>query len=330
MSKRSLFWANASGKLGETVFYRAGGEQRNRTYVKNINNPKSSLQALQRAKFNNMVAVFRGLKVIANSFFTRNANQSGFNAFFQQNWGRNAWVANKLMCERSEGCAKGMLMANGTLNIDANNIRLDTPRAGTESHPEDGKYAMLFGLPYIESANNIKDFYIANGTLLYNILTAGGNTWGLPASFDVTVVLAGLGLEGLNYRVLTVSCDATSKAKWREVVTPYGKTPFSDTKLGQFCTIAACTDLTPAVGEDYNGTVLSPNALSFGDWAESETAAEYGLAVIISYKNSSGKLFTKSQMVFADALTTLANQYLPTGEAGSAIVSEYTATTNTI
>lgn len=330
MSKRSLFWANASGKLGETVFYRAGGEQRNRTYVKNINNPKTSPQALQRAKFNNMVAVFRGLKVVANSFFTRNANQSGFNAFFQQNWGRNTWVANKLMCERAEGCAKGMLMANGTLNIDTNDIRLNQPSTGENPHPEANKYAMCFQLPYIESTNNIKDFFISDGTLMYNILTAGANTWGLPASFDVTVVLAGLGLEGVNYRVLTVSCDATSKAKWREVATPYGKSPYSDTELGQFCTIAGCSDLTPATGAEYNGSVLTPMYLSFGDWAESETAAEFGLAVIISYKNNSGKLFTKSQMVFADALATLANQYLPSGEVGSAIISEYTAATETI
>ena len=42
MSKRSLFWGKASGKLGEAVFYRAGGTQRTRTYVKNVKNPKSN------------------------------------------------------------------------------------------------------------------------------------------------------------------------------------------------------------------------------------------------------------------------------------------------
>ena len=90
MSKRSLFWANASGKLGETVFYRAGGEQRNRSYVKNVKNPKTQPQALQRAKFNNMVAVFRGVKAVADSFFTKKSNQSGFNAFFSQHYYPNS------------------------------------------------------------------------------------------------------------------------------------------------------------------------------------------------------------------------------------------------
>ena len=38
MSKGSLFWGNARGRLGQSVFYRAGGEQRNRTYVAKIKN----------------------------------------------------------------------------------------------------------------------------------------------------------------------------------------------------------------------------------------------------------------------------------------------------
>jgi hypothetical protein len=41
MSKRSLFWGKGSGKLGEAVYYRAGGEQRTRAYVKTVKNPKT-------------------------------------------------------------------------------------------------------------------------------------------------------------------------------------------------------------------------------------------------------------------------------------------------
>ena len=69
MSKRSLFWGQASGKLGEAVYYRAGGEQRTRSYVAKIKNPKTRAQALQRTKFNNMVAVFRGTSVFVKSLF---------------------------------------------------------------------------------------------------------------------------------------------------------------------------------------------------------------------------------------------------------------------
>lgn len=68
MSKRSLFWGQASGKLGEAVYYRAGGEQRTRAYARKIKNPKTRAQALQRTKFNNMVAVFRGTSVLSSHY----------------------------------------------------------------------------------------------------------------------------------------------------------------------------------------------------------------------------------------------------------------------
>ena len=54
MSKGSLFWANASGKLGESVFYRSGGEQRNRSYVKNIKNPRTEAQMRNRIQLGNL------------------------------------------------------------------------------------------------------------------------------------------------------------------------------------------------------------------------------------------------------------------------------------
>jgi hypothetical protein len=73
MSKRSLFWGKASGKLGEAVFYRAGGTQRTRTYVKNVKNPKSYQQALQRTKFNNLVGCFKGISTAVKSFYTKRA-----------------------------------------------------------------------------------------------------------------------------------------------------------------------------------------------------------------------------------------------------------------
>ena len=58
MSKGSLFWANASGKLGEVVQYRAGGEQRARAYVRKIKNPIMYL-------FYGQLAIYLGL-----AFFT--------------------------------------------------------------------------------------------------------------------------------------------------------------------------------------------------------------------------------------------------------------------
>lgn len=330
MSKRSLFWANASGKLGETVFYRAGGEQRNRTYVKNVKNPKTQSQALQRAKFNNMVAVFRGIKAVADSFFTRKSNQSGFNAFFSQNWGSNAWVASKAMCERAEGVSKGFFMANGALTIDTSNIALEQidPEFAENVFKED--YAMMWTLPVALSPTNILSCAMQNGTLLYNLLTASGNPMNLPTKFNVTAVFAEYGLEGIGHRVITVECTPDGKGAWRNVATPAGKKPWTEMQLQTICTIAAANSVRPSVSEDYTGSAVDVKKLSFGLTDAVEANVQSGLAVIISYTDTSGKQCTKSPMVYADSLAELANQWLPSGEVGSGIVTEYSATSNTI
>lgn len=82
MAKNSLFWGKASGKLGEIVLYRTGGEQRSRTYIKNVKNPKSLAQMEQRIKMASLVGFFKSLRgVLRSSFPQRKTNQSGFNAF---------------------------------------------------------------------------------------------------------------------------------------------------------------------------------------------------------------------------------------------------------
>lgn len=82
MAKNSLFWGKARGKLGEIVLYRAGGEQRSRTYVKKVKNPKSLAQMTQRVKLGSLVSFFRTTSnVLRYSFPNRPKRQSGFNAF---------------------------------------------------------------------------------------------------------------------------------------------------------------------------------------------------------------------------------------------------------
>lgn len=85
MAKNSLFWGKARGKLGEIVLYRAGGEQRSRTYVKKVKNPKSLAQMTQRVKLGSLVSFFRTTSnVLRYSFPNRPQRQSGFNAFVSE------------------------------------------------------------------------------------------------------------------------------------------------------------------------------------------------------------------------------------------------------
>lgn len=85
MSKRSLFWGQATGKLGEAVYYRAGGEQRTRTWVAKIKNPRTRAQMRNRMTMHTLTTFFRaGAQFLRESFTNRKQNQSGFNAFVQQ------------------------------------------------------------------------------------------------------------------------------------------------------------------------------------------------------------------------------------------------------
>lgn len=82
MSKGSLFWGQAVGKLGESVFYRAGGQQRNRAYVHNVKNPKTRSQMTNRIKWANVINTWRLLKpFLMMGMQNRKTSQSDYNKF---------------------------------------------------------------------------------------------------------------------------------------------------------------------------------------------------------------------------------------------------------
>ena len=65
---------------------RMGGEQRARTYLKVISNPRTKAQMSQRVKLANLVGFYRLLRpLLGDSFLRRPANQSSYNAFVKAN-----------------------------------------------------------------------------------------------------------------------------------------------------------------------------------------------------------------------------------------------------
>lgn len=114
MSKGSEFWGVASGKLGQQVLYRAGGEQRARAYVAKIKNPKTLSQMKNRILMNNVVSAFHGLKpIVQASFLNRKANQSAFNVFVQANKQRNQYYIGKSDVEHTACVPYGMQISKG-------------------------------------------------------------------------------------------------------------------------------------------------------------------------------------------------------------------------
>ena len=87
MSKGSLFFGNASGKLGQVVLSTVKGQQIARAWQPKVANPKTSQQQLQRAKFANAVKFFKRAQqnLFKFAFEDKRKKESDYNAFMRHN-----------------------------------------------------------------------------------------------------------------------------------------------------------------------------------------------------------------------------------------------------
>lgn len=69
MAKGNLFLGTAVGKVGDTVFFRQGGMQRSRVRVREIGNPKTQSQAVNRALLNTLSTAYAYMKGIVDHSF---------------------------------------------------------------------------------------------------------------------------------------------------------------------------------------------------------------------------------------------------------------------
>lgn len=324
MSKRSLFWGNGSGKLGEAVFYRAGGEQRTRSYIKTVKNPKSYQQALQRAKFNNLVGVYKGLALVVKSFYTkREANQSPFNAFFRKNWPLNLWVSDKELTSKGEGIADGFYVAVGSVGINTK-IEPFQDLGGTDTYwpawtINSGEMTIPMGSA---TAKQVK-----KGKQMYELLVGANNPYNLPSEFVVTAIKAVQGYAGNAFIVATLNCSETSESTW---TLAHQSPSLSGTEFDPDLVCQALGGTVTPATATASGKVSGVTKLGFFDSQSDELELELGVAVVVSFKDASGKQCTNSTMAYMEGLSQVARDYLPTGSAGMSIVSSYEAKSNLI
>lgn len=94
-----MLLGNAAGKVGDLVFYRAGGEQRTRTRV-TPKNPRTLQQQAQRSKIANVTMIYRALSALCkDSFPSRKVNQTPFSAFSQENMPKSPYLKKDLAME---------------------------------------------------------------------------------------------------------------------------------------------------------------------------------------------------------------------------------------
>lgn len=319
MSKRSLFWGQASGKLGEAVYYRAGGEQRTRTWVPKIKNPKSAGQALQRTKMLNMVAVFRGCKVFVNSFFKpTKSSQSPFNAFLAQNFPLCQWVTAKRGVAEQSGQAIGFQFANGTLGIDTS---LTTEIPADFNATKAGLCLILPSIADNMVPDNDVNLSFFRGSSLYRVFTANENPLGLPASFTLSFVQAFQGNENAQFRTFSVECSQASQDTLHCVQQEPNSAPVTADELAALITIAGAQDLE---GQYQIGGLI------FGDSDAKLANVSNAVCVVISYKDANGKVCTNSSMYATPKFQEYANDYVANSDWGNTILAEYTTVSNTI
>lgn len=317
MSKRSLFWGNGSGKLGEAVFYRAGGEQRTRAYVKNVKNPKSYQQALQRTKFNNLVGCFKGISTAVKSFYSNRAsNQSPFNAFFRKNWPLNLWVADKEITGVNEGVFQGLYVADGNLNLDTT-ITVESP---TLANPD---YYLVWTVPAgnYTIPTGLDGAQIVVGSELYQLLVGEKNPYGLPSEFYVTVLLFRQGYASNAAQVFSIRCAADSTDHFRYVQgSPKLPVP-TQAQMDRLLFVGDGT-ITEPTGSAA-GTVVGVSKICIGTQSATEAGLDLGAAVVVSFKDASGKRCTRSVVTYGKALQDIASDYTPSGEVGRSVISQY-------
>lgn len=331
MVKRSLFWGQASGKLGEAVYYRAGGEQRTRTYLKNIKNPKTQAQAIQRAKLNNLTACFRGASIFLRSFFKApKANQSSFNAFVAANSKANVYVANDTMVKLQEAVPLGLYFANGD---SGDNLEMTVTEFISIAEPEiAGKFMMgmplyIPALPVTEETtdNSTGGLMVPDGATLYKIFSDPNNGYTLPSEFDLTFLLSEGGSEGMVFITATVHCSATSTDKLH-IVQKSQNVAIVDADIQKQLLVGGVT----TEGSSPITTVAGQGVLAFGGSYTTQEEVFNSVGCVLSYVGANGKTWNQVYMPTAQLLTETYGPYAYDGEIGSQIVAGYTATQTTI
>lgn len=189
MSKRSLFWGQASGKLGEAVFYRAKGEQRTRTYVAKISNPKTLAQMSNRVAMLNLVSGYRSLSsILGKSFVDKRANESDYNAFIRNSKSANTAGVTKAMAQVGWCCPYGFAISRGKIAFsDAITFAPERFGQSTALSLAGTKAGMtvnqLLNLTMNEGANGY------TGGQIYQVVIGNNNPINLPSRFKLNYVI---------------------------------------------------------------------------------------------------------------------------------------------
>lgn len=330
MTKRNFLLGTSAGKLGDMVFYRAGGEQRTRTRVI-PKNPKSIAQMTNRLSLLNLTSMFRSLKpILESSFPTKKSNQSAYNAFVSANKASNPYYIRKADLEEGYVVPFGIELSKGnmglTLQPNAVSWRSNTEESLRYYQVLDCLFNMS-GLTYTraDTSDQAKDATI-EGAELYNFVKNNAKI-ALPSEFTLTFVKGvrhfNLALDEkpiwkIAYMVMTfANGNVTSKV--------YG-CDGSDLRAR----VSLLADETPVNG------VLKVSHVSIAGAPEAQDLAEYPMGAILAFKDESGLKVSSSYMlkqlrnVGGKIIKGLATPYMPGRSYYDIVMEEYGYTSGSV
>lgn len=117
MSKGSLFFGRASGKLGQIVLSNVKGQQIARAWQPKVANPRTSVQQIQRAKFANAVKFYKraSQNLFKFAYEDKRKTESDYNAFMRHNVELSMIVSRKSYDNPSYPALGDWVIASGSL-----------------------------------------------------------------------------------------------------------------------------------------------------------------------------------------------------------------------
>lgn len=240
MSKRSLFWGQATGKLGEAVYYRAGGEQRTRTWVAKIKNPRTRAQMRNRMTMHTLTTFFRaGAPFLRESFTNRKQNQSGFNAFVQQSKTPASGVVSDAALKNGFSFPAGYAIARGSA-VFAPTARPEVLAVGPDENAPVGVLLSSAGANANAASSLSRATNAAQALSVLAAFLIGNGAWfaGLPRKFKLNMcmsIFTGTGyrtewrqldIDGSQITDFTDSEDITANLKVTGSLAPLGAYSF--------------------------------------------------------------------------------------------------------
>lgn len=274
MSKGSLFFGNARGKLGQVVLSTLRGQQIARAYQPKVANPQTATQTNQRAKFANAVKFFKQARknLFLFAYEDKKPRESYYNAFMRHNIDFSVTLPRQSYDDlRFPALGNEFVLSDGSLG----EMRPLATSSSGSNHP-------IFTLPL----NEIKGTGHGVGDLSKALISSYG---AVDGDYLTMVFIAAVGMSGASYvsqgplvwETYQLKVDSTSRDPLESALS---------TQPGEFK-----PTLTDTSGSDVN-LAFNPNE-------------DYCMAAfILSRKTTDNKLLvTKSVLVNSPKLETFIN-----------------------